>query len=68
MFICICKGIKEEDVRALGRAGVTCPNKLASTLEIDDEDNCCGRCINNLGDFVTLASEEQVPCRSSVQA
>ncbi len=68
MYICVCKGIKEADVRALGRAGVTCPKELASTLEIDDKDNCCGRCINNLVDFVTIASEEYVRCHSSVQA
>ena len=59
MFVCVCKGIKESDVRKLGCAGVTCPNALASSLGIDDEDNCCGRCMNNIADFVNLASEEQ---------
>jgi len=68
MFICVCKGIKEADVRELGRAGMTCPQKLACTLEIDDEDNCCGRCINNISDFVTIASEEHAQCRSSIEA
>jgi bacterioferritin-associated ferredoxin len=68
MYICVCKGIKEADVKALGQAGVTCPKMLASTMEIDDEDNCCGRCINNISDFVTIASEEHVKCSSSVKA
>lgn len=59
MYVCICKGIKESDVRQLGSAGVTCPNALASSLGIDDEENCCGRCINNLSEFVELAIEAQ---------
>ena len=67
MFICVCKGIREADVRELGRAGVTCPQKLACSLEIDDEDNCCGRCMNNISDFVTIAAEECMQCPSSAQ-
>lgn len=68
MFICVCKGIKESDVRELGQAGMTCPNALACTLGIDDEDNCCGRCINNIDDFVNMATDELIQLRSSVQA
>ena len=56
MYICVCKGIKESDVESLGRAGMTCPNKLAATLGLDDDDNCCGRCLNNISDLVTIAS------------
>ena len=60
MFVCVCKGIKESDVKTLGRAGVTCPKALASSLGIDDEENCCGRCINNITNFVNMAKEEQI--------
>lgn len=66
MFMCICKGIREDDVRQLGRAGVTCPKTLAGTLGIDDEDNCCGRCLNNISDFVELASGEHAPHSPSI--
>ena len=58
MFICICKGIKESDVRKLGQAGVTCPKKLADALELNDKQQCCGRCIKNISKFVALATEE----------
>lgn len=68
MFVCVCKGIKESEVRELGQAGVTCPKALASSLGIDDEDNCCGRCLNNIDDFVNMATEELIQIRSSVQA
>ena len=56
MFVCVCKGIKESDVQELGQCGIVCPKALASQLEIDDEDNCCGRCMSNIGDFVEIAS------------
>jgi bacterioferritin-associated ferredoxin len=58
MYICICKGIRESDVQALGRAGITCPKKLASTLELNDKKNCCGRCIKDICKFSALAEEE----------
>ncbi len=62
MFICICKGIKESDVRELGQAGVTCPIKLADALELNDKRQCCGRCIKKISKFVALAKEE-TSCR-----
>ncbi len=68
MFVCVCKGIKESDVRELGQAGVTCPKALACSLGIDDEDNCCGRCLNNIDDFVNMAADELIQLRSSVRS
>jgi bacterioferritin-associated ferredoxin len=58
MYICICKGIRESDVQELGKAGITCPKKLASKLELNDRKNCCGRCIKNICKFATLAEEK----------
>jgi len=66
MFVCVCKGIKESDVRELGQAGVTCPKALACSLGLDDEENCCGRCLNNINDFVNMATEKLIQCRSAV--
>jgi len=68
MFICVCKGIKESDVRTLGRAGVTCPRQLASTLGIDDKNSCCGRCIKNVSNFVAIAIDERSRTNLSVKA
>ena len=66
MYICVCKGIKESDVEDLGRAGVTCPKKLAASLGIDDEDTC-GRCLDQIHDLVTIASSEHKRHSTSVQ-
>ena len=57
MYVCICKGITESDVQGLGQRGITCPRALASSLGIDDKDNCCGRCIGKVQDFVTIAKK-----------
>jgi bacterioferritin-associated ferredoxin len=65
MYICICKGIRESDVQELGKAGITCPKKLASTLELNDKKSCCGRCIKNIDKFVALA-EEEFSCSQSL--
>jgi bacterioferritin-associated ferredoxin len=66
MYICICKGIRESDVHELGKAGVTCPKKLAATLGLNDKKNCCGRCIKNISKFAALAEEEFSCAQSSV--
>jgi bacterioferritin-associated ferredoxin len=56
MYACICRGITEADVRRVGRAGVTAPDRLIAVLGLDDE-RCCGRCALQVGAFVELAWE-----------
>lgn len=67
MYICVCKGIKESDVEDLGRAGITCPKKLAAALGIDDDDDNCGRCLDNMSELVSIASIEHARHCTSVQ-
>ena len=57
MYICLCKGITESDVCELGRAGLVCPDALASALGLDQE-GCCGRCFKSIGDLAALALNE----------
>ncbi len=66
MYVCICKGIKESDIRKLGEAGITCPKELACVLELDDKENCCGRCVKNISKFAELASAQTSEKRSSL--
>lgn len=58
MYICVCKGITESQVRELGQTGLTCLRALSTSLELDDEDNCCGRCLDNIQEFVAIATDE----------
>ena len=56
MYVCLCKGITEAQVRELGREGKCTANELACELGIL-EKGCCGRCARNIEDFVALAVE-----------
>jgi bacterioferritin-associated ferredoxin len=66
MFVCLCKGLTESDVRL---AGTTCPleaDALTQALGLDDRD-CCGRCARNIDRLVALASCPS-PCAASLSA
>lgn len=55
MYLCLCKGITESDVREAGRAGCATASQLKATFGLTDED-CCGRCAKRIDDFVELAT------------
>lgn len=54
MFVCLCKGITESDVRDAGRAGVVMPCQLKSKFGLK-QSGSCGRCAKNIHEFVELA-------------
>jgi len=57
MYLCLCKGLTETDVRAVAQAGLTSPEELIDALALDDEF-CCGRCALEIDSFVAVAKEE----------
>ena len=54
MYICLCKGISESEVQALGQLGICSAEELALTLGLDEE-GLCGRCLQNVDALVALA-------------
>lgn len=67
MYVCLCKGITESDVREAGRAGIVMPCQLRAKFGLK-ESGCCGRCSKNIQEFVELAtSEHRLPTRSPVR-
>jgi bacterioferritin-associated ferredoxin len=58
MYICLCKGITDSRVRALGRDGVVSPDALAAELGIN-RDDCCGRCIAGIESLTAIAEAER---------
>ncbi|MFZ5875571.1 MAG: (2Fe-2S)-binding protein [Nitrospirota bacterium] len=56
MYICLCKGITDSQVRSLGRSGVVSPEALTAELGIDRND-CCGRCVAGIPRLVAIARE-----------
>jgi bacterioferritin-associated ferredoxin len=57
MYLCLCKGIRECDLRCAVRDRCPAPQHLITTFGLDDED-CCGRCAKNIEEWVALARTE----------
>ena len=56
MYICLCNGITESEVRDAGRCGLVTPCQLKAKFGLK-KDGCCGRCAKNIQEFVALAKE-----------
>ena len=57
MYVCLCRGLTESDVRRAARAGATTGAALIAVLGLDDPD-CCGSCALDVDRFVRLAQAE----------
>ena len=58
MYLCLCKGITDSDVREAGRGGITKPCQLKAKLGLKQR-GCCGRCSKNIDEFVQIAASAQ---------
>ena len=56
MYICLCNGITESEVREAGRCGLVTPCQLKDKFGLK-KSGCCGRCAKNIQEFVALAKE-----------
>jgi bacterioferritin-associated ferredoxin len=57
VYVCLCRGLTEDDVRRAARAGSRSAPALIADLELNDP-RCCGRCARNIHLFVELAERE----------
>jgi bacterioferritin-associated ferredoxin len=57
VYVCLCKGISESQVRACGRRGICSADALALALGLEEE-GVCGRCIRNIDALVALATSD----------
>ena len=64
MYICLCKGLTESDLRRATPCGNADPNALIEVLGLEDED-CCGRCLENIHELAALVSEQCAQCPRS---
>ena len=55
MYLCLCKGITESDVREAGRAGIIMSGQLKAKFGLKGE-GCCGRCSKKIHEFVHIAT------------
>jgi bacterioferritin-associated ferredoxin len=56
MYVCLCKGITESDVREAGRVGCVTPCQLKSRFGLK-QSGCCGRCAKNIHELVEIAAQ-----------
>jgi bacterioferritin-associated ferredoxin len=54
MYVCLCKAIREYDLRRVAETGSLTPSRFVRALGLDDEQ-CCGRCAENVEELVALA-------------
>lgn len=55
MYVCLCKGLTESDIRQAAQTCKLDPESLTARLGLEDED-CCGRCVRNINQLITTAS------------
>jgi bacterioferritin-associated ferredoxin len=68
MYLCLCKGITDSDVREAGQAGIVMPCQLKAKFGLK-EAGCCGRCSKNIHEFVQIATTaQQAPSHSGVRS
>jgi len=54
VYVCLCNGITESEVREAGRTGCVMPCQLKSKFGLK-RTGCCGRCAKNIETFVEIA-------------
>ena len=68
MYLCLCEGITDSDVREAGQAGIVMSCQLKVKFGLKDA-GCCGRCSKNIHEFVQIAtSAHQVPFPNGVRS
>jgi bacterioferritin-associated ferredoxin len=65
MYVCLCKGITESDVRAAGLSGCSTARQIIAQFGLK-EHGCCGRCAKSICELVSLAeSPHDCPLQKS---
>jgi bacterioferritin-associated ferredoxin len=57
VYLCLCKGLTEADVKRQARGGSRCVEALIAGLGLEDDD-CCGRCAMDTCEFESVAASE----------
>jgi bacterioferritin-associated ferredoxin len=63
MYLCVCTGVTEADVKRVARERYPTPEGLIHALGLDGDD-CCGRCALEIDRFLAVALEEHGRARA----
>ena len=61
MYVCLSKGLAESDIHRAAQCAGANPDNLITTLGLEDDD-CCGRSVENIRELVTIASTRCFQC------
>jgi bacterioferritin-associated ferredoxin len=64
MYVCLCKGLTESDVKQVGHAGIMTAEALIRVLGLDAEE-CCGRCALAADELLALVIWEDTMLKVS---
>ncbi len=64
MYLCLCKGVTDTDVKRLAITGIVTAEALIEALGLEDDD-CCGLCKLRMDEFVAVALRELEKTRSA---
>ena len=59
MYVCLCHGIKEAEVREAGTRGIVTEEELADMFDWYNPETC-GRCLKNMPEISALALEASI--------
>jgi bacterioferritin-associated ferredoxin len=54
MYLCLCRGVNETDLKELGCGGMTTAKEIVQALGLNRPE-CCGRCLASIRVFVEAA-------------
>ena len=57
MFLCVCKAVRVSEAVDAARAGVDTPDSIREHFGFDD-DECCGRCAEQIDDLAVMVQVE----------
>jgi bacterioferritin-associated ferredoxin len=58
VYVCVCRGLTESEVRRVAATVEPTPAALISALGLDHEE-CCGRCASNIHTIMFIATRPQ---------
>jgi bacterioferritin-associated ferredoxin len=71
VYVCVCRGLTESEVRRVAATVEPTPSALISALGLDHEE-CCGRCATNIRAILYIATRPQAeappPVSSSLES
>ena len=58
MFLCVCKAVRMSEAVDAAKDGYNSPESIRQFFGFDDDDECCGRCAEDIEQVTALVHVE----------